>query len=233
MCPWQTEENVITVTAKDAGGETLQASVRVNAQTTDDFVLLVADLDSGIAPFETTLRIKGTVTLTDQSVAYSGPGTATFTHEADSDEYGIGIEESGVYKVSVTGLDLDGVSHTNTVSIVVWDESRLASLLKARWSEMRARLVQGDVQGALGTFHESSRESYNEIYSALSDTLLQIAAEMRDIGARFTFAGRSRSRRYPRGFPWWDRAGRSGAPPSPSQRAPRPGAECSRSLPSG
>ena len=174
-------ENVITVTAKDAGGETLQASVRVNAQTTDDFVLLVADLGSGIAPFETILRIKGTVTLTDQSVAYSGPGTATFTHEADSDEYGIGIEESGVYKVSVTGLDLDGVSHTSAVSIVVWDESRLASLLKARWSEMRARLVQGDVQGALGYFHESSRESYNEIYSALSDTLPQIAAEMRDI----------------------------------------------------
>ena len=54
-------ENTLTIKVTDADGNTTTALITVNYNPTDSYIIMTVDEESGIAPFETTLRVEGTL----------------------------------------------------------------------------------------------------------------------------------------------------------------------------
>jgi hypothetical protein len=57
----------------------------------------------------------------------------------------------------------------------------LDALLQAKWAGMKAVLLQGDVDGALLSFHETQRARFRTLFSALQAHLPRIARDMQAI----------------------------------------------------
>ena len=60
-------------------------------------------------------------------------------------------------------------------------DHRVDSELKALWSGMVTRLIERDVEGALGYFAYSTRGRYKEQFNLIKDRLPEIFSGMRDI----------------------------------------------------
>ena len=61
------------------------------------------------------------------------------------------------------------------------EEQRVDSELRALWSRMAARLIERDVEGALGYFAYSTKWRYREQFNLIKNRLPEIFAGMRDI----------------------------------------------------
>jgi len=73
--PLEDGANTITATATDAEGNTASDSIKVYADTTQNYIRITADEESGIPLFETTLRVDASFPLTEESsITYTGPG---------------------------------------------------------------------------------------------------------------------------------------------------------------
>ena len=57
--PLQEGENTLTVRATDTTGDFNEASIGVTAHLPEDYIRIIAFQETGIAPFETTLRVDG------------------------------------------------------------------------------------------------------------------------------------------------------------------------------
>ncbi len=60
-------------------------------------------------------------------------------------------------------------------------EQRVDSELKALWGGMVTRLIERDIEGALGNFAYSTRGRYREQFNLIKDRLPEIFTGMRDI----------------------------------------------------
>ena len=60
-------------------------------------------------------------------------------------------------------------------------EQRVDSEIKALWSAMVTRLIEKDIEGALGYFSYSTRGRYREQFNIMKERLPEIFAGMRDI----------------------------------------------------
>ena len=60
-------------------------------------------------------------------------------------------------------------------------DQKVDSELNTIWREMTNRLIEKDIEGALGYFAYSSRERYREQFSVIGDRLPMVFAGMRDI----------------------------------------------------
>jgi hypothetical protein len=85
---------------------------------------------------------------------------------------------AGVYTITVTATGYDGNTYFDSIVPTVLYRAKLDALLEAKWEGMKAALMRGDVEGALGYFAESSKEAYRAHFNALSDILPQIAADI-------------------------------------------------------
>ena len=85
--PLEQGENIIIATATSSEGHTASAQVTVSADPTDDYVRIKADPESGIAPFETTLRIEASFSFSTSSLSYTGPGAVQVLSNPTAGEY--------------------------------------------------------------------------------------------------------------------------------------------------
>ena len=60
-------------------------------------------------------------------------------------------------------------------------EQRVDSEIKALWSAMVTRLIEKDIEGALGYFSYSTRGRYREQFNLIKERLPEIFSGMRDI----------------------------------------------------
>ncbi|MDZ4384365.1 MAG: hypothetical protein U0940_02660 [Nitrospirota bacterium] len=60
-------------------------------------------------------------------------------------------------------------------------EQRVDSKIKALWSAMVTRLIEKDIEGALGYFSYSTRGRYREQFNLMKERLPEIFAGMQDI----------------------------------------------------
>jgi hypothetical protein len=172
--------NIITVTATDTHGHIATTSVTVNAVTTGNYIRLTADTESGIAPLEATLRIKGTFSITNSSISVVGPVQPEFL-SSSADEYKVRMTVEGVYYFTATVTGPDANQYQDTVAITVMDRTQLDNLLKGIWDEMKTALLSQDINSALTYFISDSRQLYNDIFTALSAQLPQLVQDMQDI----------------------------------------------------
>ena len=177
--PLEEGENIITAIATDTEGYTATASITVYAETTGDYIKLTADTESGVSPLEVTLRIEATFSFTESSLTYTGPGDVE-TLDSTAYEYRVRMTTEGIYYFTAE-VNHESNTYTDTIAIEVMDEAALDGLLRARWNGMRQALIQNDIDTAVSYFTNSSKGSYQEMFSALSSDLSQIEQELGDI----------------------------------------------------
>ena len=192
--PLEEGENTITVIATGSDGTVVTSEIIVNADTEDDYIFIEADEYSGIAPFETTLKVYGTFTFeTEPTITYSGPGDAEFIENPNENEYTVNITVPGLYFFNAE-IEHEGVFYIDDIAILVMDEAVLDALLKAKWNDMKAALIDGDIEAALNYLYDTSREKYEAIYNLVGSELQIKAQQMQDIELVFAEGNRAKYR---------------------------------------
>ncbi|MBI5676511.1 MAG: hypothetical protein HZC48_11940 [Nitrospirae bacterium] len=172
--------NTITVTATDTVSSPATSSITVNAVTTGNYIKLSSNIDSGIAPLELTLKIDASFSIDNSSINITGPSEAEFL-PSSNDEYKVKIKAEGIYYVTASVTGPDSIVYQDTIAITVLNKDQLNIMLKGKWDGMKGALENQDVEGAVALFLSSSQERYRDIFSAITDQLPGIAANMNAI----------------------------------------------------
>ena len=180
--PLEEGDNTITATATDTDGNMETVSINVNAVTTGDYISITANTESGISPLETTLRVDGSFSFTEEpTITYDGPGQVEFLESPTDNEYKVRITTEGIYYFTAEVMDDESNTYADSVAIVVLDKEELDALLKAKWGGMKTALANKDIENALKYFAENAQELYSDLFTALYDSLPQIVQELGDI----------------------------------------------------
>ena len=173
-------ENSISATATDASGNTRTDAITIYADTSGDYIELTADIVSGPAPFETTLRVDASFDFTASDISYTGPGTVTVL-ENTPEEYRVLMTTEGLYTFTATATDELGRTYTNSIVTEAVDAAALDGLLQQKWSGMKAGLSSGDIDAALNFIAGGAREMFRYNFELLNQHLPEISAGLRGI----------------------------------------------------
>jgi FG-GAP repeat protein/glucodextranase-like protein len=166
--PLQDGENTITVIGTDSQGYTTTAEITVYANTSGDYITVTADAESGVSPFETTLRVDGTFSfLQEPIVTPSGPDTVDPLESLDDAQYRVGMSTPGIYYFTAEVSDDQSNSYTDTIAVVVLDQAQLDALLRAKWNEMRQALIDGDIESASAHFRSDRKTAYYVLFQVI------------------------------------------------------------------
>ena len=137
----------------------------------------------GLAPFTPTLD---STTHFDQSIAkyrwdFDGDG---FT-DAEGDTLSTvtpTYDKPGLYLPRLTVEDSQGNRFSDQIGVVVVTREEIDRLLTKQWSDMKSRLADRDVEGAMKLFAEgSSKEMFRKNFELMKDILPQIVSGMAPI----------------------------------------------------
>ena len=179
--PLQQGENTITVNAKDINGFIASATVSVNAVLPADYIKLTADIESGTAPFETTLTLDGSFTFISPAITYTGPGVVEFPDNLNENEYTVKMTKQGIYYFTASAQDDQGNIYTDTIAIEVINKDQLDDLLREKWDGMKAALLEYDMDAAASYFADSNKSAYQRAFTALWSKVTQISQDIGDI----------------------------------------------------
>ena len=160
-----TATTTYTITATGSGGSA-STSVKVTVETALPTITFSATPD--------TIPPAGSSTL----------AWTTTDATAVSIDQGIGaVDQNGSHAVTPTSetiykLTATGPGGTATASVTV---KMLDAHLQMIWSGMKNAMINGNIDQAVSSFCEQTRDKYREVYTALSVQLTQIAQEMGDI----------------------------------------------------
>jgi hypothetical protein len=172
--------NTITVTATDTAGNTTTSTITVNATRIENYIQMTSNIESGIAPLETTLRVDGSFSITNTDVTVTGPTSPDITTVAP-DEYKVKMNVEGTYTFTVNITGPDGNTYQDSVTITVQNRTQLDKLLKAKWEGMKTALSNNDINGASNYFAPETKQLYADMFSALSSQLPQLVQDMQSI----------------------------------------------------
>lgn len=176
--PLNEGSNTLDIVATDTGGYTASASVTAIVSPQSDYLRMTANLESGIAPFETVLRIDGSFSAVSPTLSYLGPGNADLSGCTSNDACEVKISTEGTYTFTVSASGPGGMTYQDSVTITVQSKTALDTLLQAKWNEMKSKLSERDIEGGLEYFIGQSRDLYRPAFTALSDQLPLIFADM-------------------------------------------------------
>ena len=181
------DNNIITVFAVNDAADSATASVTVSAHTTGDYITLTSNPASGIPPLDFTLNLTKTYTSNGYSFSYIGPGTvANMGDDTSLMQFKRRITtEPGLYYITADDTQtLDSgatITYSDTIAVMADDRTHLDTKLKAKWDGMKAGFASSNITQALKYYSSFSNEKYNTIFSAISDQLPAIAADMQNI----------------------------------------------------
>ncbi len=178
--PFQLGANTLTVMATDACGLRAQDSISITGQQGDMSIRLSARPGSGTPSHESGMfdvtfdaDVSGPNPVVSYSWDFDGDG---FEDEsgADLSEATWSYSESGLYLPELTVTDSVGNTSSTTAVVNVFTREDMQLILGAKWDGMKAELLSGDTEGALGFFVESSRPRYAKAFEKLSSKLDQV-----------------------------------------------------------
>ena len=156
--------------------------------------MITTDEESGVAPFETILRINASFSLgEDPNITYTGPGDMDLLKMEDEYNYTATASIFGLYYITAE-VENEGYNYSDTIAILVMDEAELDMLLKNKWNCIKTALIDGDIEKALTYHNEIERENYERIYSLLENVIQAKARELQDIELVFTEGDRAKYR---------------------------------------
>jgi len=177
-------ENTLKAVATEQSGATITTSVKVYLDTTisPDWIKLIANPMSGIAPLKAKLYVKRNLTFSpaSSSLTYQGPGNVTITPASDT-EYDLIFSSPGIYVLTYTVSDPEGNPCQGETMANIFDRDEIDATLKSVWSGMKTAMSNGDVEGAVSYISEGKKAVFREIYSNLQERLPTIASNMQEI----------------------------------------------------
>ncbi len=175
--PLSEASNTITVTATDTAGNTATTAVIVNAITSSPHATLIANIESGTSPLTTYFSISTELpnAVATYKMDFEGDGSIDYTGTA-FDNISHTYTTEGIYYPTVTVIDTQGTTYSDTIAIVVLNTSQLDALLRAKWEAMRNSLSNRDTATALTYISSNTRTSYQEMFNALISQLPSIVA---------------------------------------------------------
>ena len=193
--PLTSGDNTITAEAVDANGNAAQESITIHTDTIEQPITISVTPKSGIVPLSTTFSIDTDIigTITTYRIDFDGDGTTDLEQATDE-----GITHTyntqGMYYPTVAIEDSIGGTYTETTVINVLSKDEMDTLLKGKWTGMKAGLQSGDITTTLKYFAEGAQERYQGIFTALQDNLAEIASSMQEIGLVYIKDGMAKYR---------------------------------------
>jgi hypothetical protein len=127
--PLEEGENVITVVATDGAGHTETTSITLYRDTSEGYVRLTAHTYTGLAPFETALRLDGSVDMTASSITATDAVNAQVLATSSETEYIVRLSAPGLYLLTAEATDYAANIYAYTVAILVVDRTALDTVL--------------------------------------------------------------------------------------------------------
>jgi hypothetical protein len=179
--PLKEGDNTLDVRATGSFGDAIEETIMVYSENREKYIVLSVDADSGIRPFETRLRINGSLNTLPPAITYTGPGAVIFQESAEDNEYPVRLEQEGIYYFTAEVFDDQGNAYRDTQAVVVMSADELDELLKGKWAGMKTALMAGDIDTALKFHHQRYHAKYTAIYNALGVDLPTLVEQMQDI----------------------------------------------------
>jgi hypothetical protein len=177
--PLQDGQNAITANAVDTTGNTAAHSILVNANTTSPHITLNANIESGIAPLTSYFSVSTSIPNSVASYAFDYDGDAVIDYTGTNfDDISVTYSAEGIYYPTVYVTDDHSNTYTDTIVIIVLNQTELDTLLKAKWNAMKMALGNGDVNGAVVNFDSDTQGIYHDQFTALSPILTDIVNEL-------------------------------------------------------
>lgn len=166
-------QNTISAISTDSAGNTATTSITVNAVRNGNYIRLISNIESGIAPLEATLRIDGSFSITASNLNITGPVQPEIL-SSSPDEYRIRFIVEGTYYVTANAMGPDGNVYQDTIAITLLNRTEMDRMLRNKWSNMIESLRIGDMTGALNRISSETRKTYEEMFNALEAQLSAI-----------------------------------------------------------
>ncbi|MBI5213916.1 MAG: carboxypeptidase regulatory-like domain-containing protein, partial [Nitrospirae bacterium] len=174
--------NTVTVTATDTDGNKATKAITVNAVTTGNYIRLISNIDSGIAPLMVSFSVSTQTThsITNYQIDFQGDGIIDYTGTTFENINHAYIVE-GVFYPTLTVTDDQGNSYSDTIAITVLSKTQLDALLKGKWDGMKGALMTGDITTALSYISSATKIAYQEMFNALSSQLPLIVSTQTEV----------------------------------------------------
>lgn len=158
--------NTITATATDGQGNTVIATVTVNAVPAKDYIRVMASSEAGIAPLEAFLTMDSSLDLTNASLTYEGTGEVELV-KTDAKEYKVNIQAEGIYTFTARVSDSTGTFYEDKIDIIAVSKAELENRLVSRWEGMKGALLGGNIKAALSFFVPGTQDRYRQVFEEL------------------------------------------------------------------
>ena len=186
IVPLQVGENILTAVATTSDGFQVQTSVTISTASQQEAVRLTVYPSSGILkPPTNTLDVnfEAEAYLPNPAASYSwdfnGDGTPEIT--GANSKVAAQYQNPGLYFPRVTVIDTQGNAYTENTIVNIFSFEEMDALLRSKWEGMKGTLSQGDIEGAISYFDDSTKSSYKEHFTVLSPMLPQIVQDLNDI----------------------------------------------------
>lgn len=169
--------NSITVTATDANGLTATARRTVTAQA-GNYIRISSNIESGVAPFNTNLRLEGPFIITNPLVSVTGPVAVPVQASTQENEYTATLTTEGSYTFTASAQGPDGQNYSNSITITVIPRYQLEVMLKGKWEVMKAKIAAGDVESVVQYFVSTKQQDFRDTFTEVGAALPQLANYM-------------------------------------------------------
>ena len=173
--------NTITAVATDSSGNRVSMAITVNTNSITQFVELSASITSGIPPLKVyfSASTEG-LTPVSYQMDFQGDGTVDYTGTTlNGINYTYTAE--GIFYPTVTVIDDQGNVYSDSIAVTGLSKTEIDALLRMKWEGIKRKLLNGDIEGALTFFDETSRQDYRNLFNVLFSVLPTIVPEMADI----------------------------------------------------
>lgn len=89
--------------------------------------------------------------------------------------------DPGLYQVTVTGIDTNGVAYPQNLRLIVQDGAAIDSEVRACWQNVITGLSGNNIGQVLDEMTSAARETYEPVFSALQDELPTIASSFSEL----------------------------------------------------
>ncbi|TSK05051.1 MAG: choice-of-anchor D domain-containing protein [Geobacter sp.] len=188
--PLQTGANTIFITATDVNGLTATTARSVTAAA-GYYLRILPNVESGTAPLNISLQLNGSFVISNPTVTVSGPAPLTLTAVSATEYAGI-IPFEGGYTITASAIGPDGQTYSDSVTLTVLSRFQMDNLLRTKWDGINSKMIQNDIDGALQYLRTSSRDYYQELFTALGNQLAVLAQSAPPL--EFVYASEDRAK---------------------------------------
>ncbi len=177
--PLREGANTLTAVATESGGRTVSDACTVRASPPGGGIALVATVESGIPPFETTLSVEAPFSFDAATLSHEGPGEMDIL-ESRPGRFRLRIAGAGLHSFSIEVLKA-GLSFHDTLYLLAVEKEEIDGIVRKTWNGMKSALACGDLAAALDCFHEDTRVLCGEMLKSLGYDLPRAATEMKNM----------------------------------------------------